>query len=278
MSGSVLLLVLISIGLIGSADFFGGVASRRSNPFAVAAWSQWAGVPVIIVVALLVGSEYSAADVGLGVAAGAGSALGVVALYRGFSVGSVGIVAPVASTVAAMLPILVGLSTGERPSGVVALGLVAGVGSVVLVGYVPGKAHLSTQSIVHGLISGVGFGLMVIAYAATSESSGLAPAVAGRIAAAGIATVVMLVVGAPRLVLRSSVVSTVLAGALAGVGMGFFVAASQQGELVLVGVAVALFPAVTVALAATFLHDHLATSQWVGIATAVMAVTLISLG
>lgn len=278
MSTHVLVLVLMSIGLIGSADFFGGVASRRSSPFAVAAWSQWVGLPVIAVVSLFVGSEYLSEDVVLGLAAGAGSAVGVGALYRGFSIGSVGIVAPVASTTAAILPIVVGLLAGERPSTVVALGLIAGVGSVILVGYVPGSARLSTRSVLHGLVSGVGFGLMVLAYSGTSEASGLAPAVAGRFSAALLASIALLVVGGSKLVGRSSVVPTVLAGALAGIGMGSFVTASQQGELILVGVAVALFPAVTVVLAAVFLRDRLAVSQWFGIAAAVNAVAMISIG
>jgi drug/metabolite transporter (DMT)-like permease len=277
-SGDILVLVLVSIGLIGSADFFGGVASRRSNSFAVAAWSQWAGVPVIAFVAMIVGAQYIRSDVILGLVAGAGSAVGVMALYRGFSVGSVGIVAPVASTVAAILPIFVGLATGERPSLVVGVGLSAGIVSVALVGYVPGNARLSIQSVLHGLVAGLGFGMMVLAYSATSDASGLAPAVSGRFSAAVLATLAVVVIGAPRLVQRSSLVATLLAGALAGIGMGFFVTASQQGELILVGVAVALFPAVTVTLAAMFLRDRLVLSQWVGIATAVTAVALISVG
>lgn len=278
MSSGILLFVVLSIGLIGSADFFGGVASRRSNPFAVAAWSQWAGVPVIALVAVAVGSRFIGVDVALGLGAGAGSALGVGALYRGFAVGSVGIVAPVASTVAAALPIAVGLVTGERPSGLVAIGLVAGIGSVILVGYVPGDAKISTQSVVHGLVAGLGFGSMVIAYSATSELSGLAPAVAGRVSAAVLASIAMLIVAAPNRVERASVLPTILAGAFAGIGMGFFVSASQQGDLLLVGVAVALFPAVTVVLAAVFLGERLATTQWIGIATAVISVALISIG
>jgi drug/metabolite transporter (DMT)-like permease len=278
MSGDILLLVVLSVGFIGAADFFGGVGSKRSSPFAVAAWSQWVGVPVIAVVAYFVGSEFTSRDVALGLAAGAGAALGVGSLYRGFSVGSVGIVAPVASTIAAMVPIAVGLLIGERPSGLVALGLLAGVGSVILVGYVPGRAQLSTVSVVHGLVSGLGFGVMVLAYAATSESSELAPAVAGRFSAAVLATVTMFVLSTPRKVKRESVTPTILAGALASLGTGFFVTASQRGELILVGVAVALFPAVTVILAAVFLRERLAASQWIGIATAIVAVGMISIG
>ncbi|MDA2979083.1 MAG: EamA family transporter [Actinomycetota bacterium] len=278
MTADVLVFVLLSIGLIGSADFFGGIASKRSNPFSVAAWSQWAGFPVIAVVAVVVGSDVIAKDVLLGVAAGVGSGVGVLALYRGFSVGAIGVVAPIAATFAAMLPIVVGLVAGERPSGIVSVGLVLGLVSVVLVGYVPRTAHLSMESLVHGLVSGAGLAAMVIAYSSTSDESGLTSAVAGRLTAATIATLAAIAIRAPLKVSRDAVASTVLAGVLAGVGMGFFVTASQQGDLILVGVAIALFPAVTVVLAALFLHERLARTQWFGIVLAFFAVAAISIG
>ncbi|MCB1246968.1 MAG: DMT family transporter [Acidimicrobiia bacterium] len=278
MSADVLTFVLLAIGLVGSADFFGGLASRRTNPFTVAAVSQWVGVPFIAVVALVVGSEFIARDVAFGAVAGVGSATGVLAMYRGFSLGSVGIVAPVAATVAAIVPIVVGLVGGERPSTLVAVGLVLGVGSVILVGYVPGKGSLSMTSVIHGVAAGIGFGGMVIAYAATSEASGLAPAFSGRVAAATVASIAVLAMGASHRVPSNAVLGTFLAGALAGIGMGFFVSASQRGELVVVGMAVALFPAVTVVLARLFLDDHLAATQWVGLVGAVGAVAMISIG
>jgi drug/metabolite transporter (DMT)-like permease len=278
MSADVLFMVLMAIGLVGSADFFGGIASKQASPFSVAAWSQWAGFPVILVVALVYGGTPSAEDLLLGVVAGLGSAIGVVALYRGFSVSTVGIVAPIASTVAAMLPILIGIFGGERPESLVAVGLMVGLVSVVLVGYVPGAGHLSLSGITHGVASGVGFAMMVVAYSRTSEESGLTSAVSGRLTSAAVATIAMLIVGAPRVIDRHVWLPTALAGGLAGLGIGFFVAATQRADLILVGMAIALFPAVTVVLAATFLKERLAASQWVGIVFAVVAVALISIG
>ena len=278
MSADVLFMVLMAIGLVGSADFFGGIASKRASPFSVAAWSQWAGFPVIMVVAVVYGGTPTADDLLLGIVAGLGSAIGVVALYRGFSVSNVGIVAPIASTVAAMLPILIGIFGGERPELVVAVGLAIGLVSVVLVGYIPGAGHLSRSGITHGVVSGVGFAMMVVAYSRTSEESGLTSAVSGRFTSAVVATVALLVVGAPRSIERHVWLPTALAGGLAGLGMGFFVAASQRADLILVGMAIALFPAVTVVLAAVFLKERLAASQWVGIVLAVAAVALISVG
>ncbi len=278
MSADVLFMVLMAIGLVGSADFFGGIASKQASPFSVAAWSQWAGLPVIVLVAVVYGGTVSSEDLLLGMVAGLGSAVGVVALYKGFSVSAVGIVAPIASTVAAMLPIVVGIAGGERPESLVAIGLGIGLVSVVLVGYIPGSGHLSLSGVTHGVASGIGFAVKVVAYSRTSEESGLTSAVSGRLTSAVAATVVMLVVGAPRRIDRHVWLPTALAGGLAGLGIGFFVAATQRADLILVGMAIALFPAVTVVLAAIFLKERLAASQWVGIVCAVVAVALITVG
>ncbi len=278
MTADVLMFILLSIGLIGSADFFGGMASKRSNPFSVAAWSQWVGLPIIVAVALMVGSEIISRDVLLGLAAGVGSGVGVLALYRGFSAGAIGVVAPIAATFAAILPIIVGLATGERPSSVVAGGLALGLVSVVLVAYVPGTFPPFDERCGSWSRVRSGFAGMVFAYSSTSEESGLTSAVAGRFTGAMIATVAAIVVGAPRKVSRDAVTSSLVAGVLGGVGMLFFVTASQRGDLIFLGVAIALFPAVTVVLAALFLHEHLARSQWLGIVLAVVAVATISIG
>lgn len=278
MTGTEIALVAVATVLIGSADFFGGLASRRSEPISVAAWSQAVGVPFLLLIAVAVGGEFLGRDVGLGAIAGVGSAVGVSFLYLGFARSSVGVVAPTAATVAAAVPIVVGLVGGERPDGVVALGLVLGVVAIVLVGSTPGDRRHTALGLGMGVASGVGFGAMVIAYAATDVDSGLWSAVSGRFVAACLAG---LAVAAMRIEWRVAVdarVPTGLAGLLAAFGMAAFVTASQTAELIVLGVALGLFPTVTVVLAALVLRDPMRRSQWLGVACAAVAVTLISLG
>lgn len=278
MTPTELTLVAISTLFIGAADAFGGHASRRAAPFSVAAWSQAIGVPVVVVGAVLIGGELIAQDLAFGVAAGCGSALGVVFLYRGFRVASIGIVAPIASSVAAVVPIALGLASGERPSMLVALGIGLAVMSIFLVSYVRPGGGFSLVGITHGLMSGVGFGLMVVSYAATSEASGIWSAVTGRTTAALLATAAVFVFKAVPSIPREVRASTALAGILAAIGMIAFVTVSQTADLIVLGVTLGLFPTTTVVFAALFLKDRLAPWQWAGIATAATAVTLISIG
>jgi drug/metabolite transporter (DMT)-like permease len=278
MTGSELLLVATATLLIGSADFFGGIASRKSAPLAIASWSQAAGVPVVLVVALVVGGSLGWSDLGLGVVAGLGSALGVGVMYRGFSIAAVGVVAPIASATAAVVPIAIGLASGERPSALVLAGVVLAVVAIMLVGYMPSDGDVDRRGVGYGVVAGIGFGAMVIAYAATSPDSGVWSVVVGRSVAAAAAGVAVVVTGVRWAVDPSVRIATVLAGVLAAVGMAAFVTASQSADLVVLGVALGLFPTVTAILAAVVLRERLRATQWSGIATAAIAIAMISVG
>ena len=272
-----IVLALVATLTIGSADLFGGIASRRSAPLAVGAWSQGIGVPIVALVALVVGGQLIARDLGLGAVAGLGSAIGVGALYLGFAHSDVGIVAPVAATTAAVLPMLGGFATGDRPTPVTAAGLALALIAIFLVGFVPGSDHAVT-GIGYGLVSGIGFGCMVLAYAGTSEDSGIWSAVAGRATATVLLGVVVLALRVDWRIAKSARVPTSLAGVLAAVGMGAFVAVSQTADLIILGVILGLFPVVTVILAAVLLEERLLASQWAGVGLAGVAVVLINFG
>ena len=275
MEAAEVLLIAVATVFIGSADLFGGVAARRSSPFASAAWSQALGVPVLFAVALVVGGELIGRDLLLGLAAGCGAAVGVGALYIGFTRAAMGVVAPTAATVAAGVPIIIGLVGGERPSALGLIGLALAVVAIVAVGFVPGERP-TLAGIAFGGASGVGFGTMVIAYAATTSDSGLWSAVAGRTTAALLAGIAVVAVGTDWRLTVDARLPAALSGVLAALGMAAFVTVSQTADLVVLGVALGLFPTMTVLLAAVFLKERLAPTQWAGVALAATAVALIS--
>ena len=275
MEAAEVLLIAVATVFIGSADLFGGVAARRSSPFASAAWSQALGVPVLFAVALVVGGELIGRDLLLGLAAGCGAAVGVGALYIGFTRAAMGVVAPTAATVAAGVPIIIGLVGGERPSALGLIGLALAVVAIVAVGFVPGERP-TLAGMAFGGASGVGFGTMVIAYAATTSDSGLWSAVAGRTTAALLAGIAVVAVGTDWRLTVDARLPAALSGVLAALGMAAFVTVSQTADLVVLGVALGLFPTMTVLLAAVFLKERLAPTQWAGVALAATAVALIS--
>lgn len=265
--------------LIGTADFFGALASRHGRPIAVAGWSQILGVPAVAVALLLVGGTLTRSDLAWGAASGIGIGLGLMALYIGFFVAPVGVVAPVAAVVTVAVPVVYGLAIGERPSLTSLLGIALAVPAVALVGAAGGPtAEHRTTGIVYGIAAGIGFGIGLALLSNTSTDSGLWPLLPTRFAAGASILLFGLVRRRPLAPLRPSWSPAVAATLFGVAGMSFFTVAVQRGPVVLVGTVTAMFPAVTVALAAVVLRERLRSTQWVGVVLALAAITLISLG
>jgi drug/metabolite transporter (DMT)-like permease len=154
----VTILALAAAVLYGTADFLGGVASRRARVFAVLAVTVPAGAAVVIVVALLgetpglggllghggLGAPMSIGGwgaAGWAAASGVCGALGLVAFYAGFATAPISVVAPVAALVSAILPVSVAIAGGERPGvGVISGGLLCLI-AIVLVSAQPVSAQ-----------------------------------------------------------------------------------------------------------------------------------------
>ncbi len=82
--------------LYGLADFSGGYAAERLPPWGVVAWSQSIGL-IALVAGLLIfpAEQVTVADIGWGMLAGFGGAIGVGLLYRSLAEGTMAIVSPV---------------------------------------------------------------------------------------------------------------------------------------------------------------------------------------
>ena len=63
-----------------------------------------------------------------GAVAGLAGAFGIAALYRALAIGRMGVVAPVASVITGVLPVLVGMRTEGMPDRVQLLGFASGAG------------------------------------------------------------------------------------------------------------------------------------------------------
>lgn len=106
------LLALVAACSWGGSDFLGGLAGRRAGrdislPSALIG-SGIGLVGLTIVAAAVGGASMSGRDVTFAVGAGIGSAVGVSLLYRGLTIGAMGIVAPITGIGAVALPVLVG--------------------------------------------------------------------------------------------------------------------------------------------------------------------------
>jgi drug/metabolite transporter (DMT)-like permease len=125
--------ILLALGSslgYGVSDFLASRVARRVAPVLLVLYSQALQSVVLLVVVVAVRQPYSAGGLGWGAVAGAVGAAGLVAYYQALATGQTAIVAPLASS-GAVLPLLVDLAGGERPSPLALAGLV-----LVLVGIV----------------------------------------------------------------------------------------------------------------------------------------------
>ena len=119
--------------LYGSADFAGGLLSRRMPSLSVAVIGSMASAAIAWVVLAAAGTAPTAASVAWGSLAGLGGGIGTIALYRGLARGQMSVVGPVSAVGSAVLPVVVGIGLGERPSLVAAVGLVVALPAIGLV-------------------------------------------------------------------------------------------------------------------------------------------------
>ncbi|MGN6577085.1 MAG: EamA family transporter, partial [Nocardioides sp.] len=120
-----IVLALVSALAYGLSDFVGGLVSRRASAWSVAVVGQISATVCTAAIALGVPGDPKPADFAWALLAGVGSGAGTGFLYRGFSTGRMGVVAPVSAVGAAVVPVLAGTLGGERPSLLVWAGIAA---------------------------------------------------------------------------------------------------------------------------------------------------------
>ncbi len=254
------LLALVSALAYGLSDFVGGVVSRRASAWSVAVVGQLSSTVCTAAVALLIAGDPTGRDFSWAALAGLGSGVGTAFLYRGFSSGRMSVVAPVSAVGAAVVPIVAGAMGGERPSGLVWLGILAALPGIWLVASVPdddlsrtdpqpGPPPASVSAgLVDGLLAGLGFGLLFAALGQVPDTAGLWPLTLAQGVSVPAVVLLATLLGAPWVPRGRAVRWAALAGPLGATATAAFLLASQQGYLTVAGVLASLYPASTVLL------------------------------
>ncbi|MGH3073252.1 MAG: EamA family transporter [Gaiellaceae bacterium] len=263
----------------GLGDFLGGLKSRTLHVLTVLVVSQVAGMAAAVTWVIASGDGFPGWSATLlAAAAGASGCLGIATLYRGMAIGAMGIVAPI-SAVAAVIPFVVGIASGERPGALQVAGIALAMIGVAVASREP--AHRGggrANGIGLALLAALGFGLyFVFADRAADESVPYAVATARGVSLL-LALIAALVVGVALRPGRGSLPALAAVG-LCDVGANMlFSLATTRGFLSVVAVLSALYPVVTVALAALVLHERVARTQRLGVAGALAGAALITAG
>lgn len=258
----------------------GGLASRRAPVLVVLAVSQALGLAGVVLWVLLSGDRFpGVVELLPAVGAGAAGLLGLGALYRGFAVGAMGIVAPI-SAASPLVPLTVDAARGTMPSALQVVGIVFVLGGVATVSFAPSATGSSRIAAGAGLaaLAALGFGLFVVGIGAGAEHGAAWAVVAARFTSVTLAFALVLVTSSSLRAARP-VLPQLVAVAVFDTGANVLVAvATTEGPVGIVAVLSALYPIVTVVLARVFLGERLSASRRLGGVIAVAGAALVAAG
>ena len=296
----------------GGGDFLGGLASRRLPTFLVVAVSQSATLALLIPVALITGGVPPAGAVLPTTAiAGIVGGTGVLVLYHGFAHGRISIVASIAGTLSALIPVGVSILQGEIPSLLRLIGFFAAIVAIIIVSTssvehaVAGEAgaHADASSgvaarggAVYGITAGICFASFSLIFASVESDATVWLITILRIASVSALALVFVLA---RLVgrrppgdepIRAGAIPTGLlprlrllllltvAGTCETAGNLFFFLSKEESGVAVAAVFTSVAPITTVIFAALLLGERVNVRQGLGIALAGVATAAIALG
>jgi drug/metabolite transporter (DMT)-like permease len=268
----------------GTADFIGGVKTRTLPVTAVAVSSQLAGAGILtVLIAVASPAGPSGRTLLFGVLAGAANTIGLVAFYRGLAIGRMSVVAPIAG-LGVVVPVTVGLASGERPSAVQGAGMLVAILGVALSTRQreAGPACNLGRSVLLAVIAALGIGgnlaLLEQGVHHASADAVLWAVLCSRLAAALILSVPLLARARCALPRAGDVPALVLLGATDLLANLLYGLAVRNSLLSLAAVLASLHPAVTVVLARLLLSERMRGTQQLGVALAIAGACLLSAG
>lgn len=262
----------------GTASFLGGGLSRRLPSTAVAGASQLvAFVTLASVMVVAQRLEPLGPWTPWAALAGACLAVALTSLYRALSIGTMGIVAPIAS-LAVLIPLAWVTVARQSPPAIaqvfgVALAL---LGICLVTGW---RRHAATPWKAVGLasVAAVAFGLMMVSLGIGASQTPLMTALIMKATSA--VTLLLLVRGA---VLRAgwqrSDVPTVLTLGAIVVGADVALVLATQSSVTVASVLASMHPIATVVLARVVLGERLGRAQQIGLVAAFSGVVLVTVG
>jgi drug/metabolite transporter (DMT)-like permease len=276
---SVIVLGLTSSIVWGVSDFLGGLASRRAPLLGVLVGAQLIGLAIAVPIAVLRGEGgLLPIDVAWSAVSGVIGAVGIGCLYRGLAVGRMGVVAPVTGVLVAVIPVLAGMVLDGVPSAIVLVGIVLAIGSVAIVARVPGAVTDAPSGLWWGIAAGLTLGVFTVTFSRVSDGLVFGPLALMKVVE-GLVLYAAIVIGRqPWRVPRKLWPMLIAVGVLDMGATAAYLAATQAGPLAIAGVLSALYPVMTVLLAATILRERITRVHAMGIVVAAAAIALIASG
>jgi len=263
----------------GVGDFIGGFKTRRLGAFAVLFVSQPPTLLLIAAIVIIRGVPIAPGPwIVAGVVAGLVGLVGLSAAYRGMAIGVVSVVSTIAAT-GPVVPIIVGLLLGERPSVLQFGGIVVTLAGIALLAFDrrPQAGRKLVPGVGLALLAALAFGVFLVAIRYASRPDPVWGVLATRTGSVLALLLLGLAFRSRLKVGRADVPSLFAVGVLDVSADVFFAFATTIGLLSIVSILSSLYPVATVILARIVLKERMARLQQLGIVLALAGVLLISI-
>lgn len=268
-SGLAAILGLASALCFGVGNFAAQRLTARHGWLRALLAVQAVSLPLVVALALAVDGVpvLDARSLALLLGLGLLNVFGLAAMYRSFAVGTLSVVAPIASSFAATTVALSAVA-GRAPAGSTALGLAAiviGVATVSGAGGSGGASGGRRPGVLWACVASLSLGTVFFGLGGAASSLGaLWPVVALRIV--GVAALLATGRGGAQGEAGFVWPTVLTVAVLDTAGMVIYAMGSRLGEVAVVAVLASLFSVVTIALAQIRLRERLARAQWLGVA------------
>ena len=266
----------------GTADFAGGIGSRRANAFVLTEFSHVCAFALMFGVAFAGHGEFpSRTSILWALIAGAVGGFSLAIFYRALALGQMALTAPIAALLGAAIPTLADIAMEGAPSRWTVCGFALAILAIWLITRPEESDKNGGTGRPAGTgmaaLAGVGFACFFLCIH-QAHGSPIWIATISRIGSFTSTAVAVAVTRAPLALDRPRAALGMLAGVLDITASALFVFASQHGRLDEAVVITSLYPAVTVLLARLVLKEHFSRWRLVGLLAALAAVPMIAAG
>ncbi|MEA2156540.1 MAG: hypothetical protein QOE11_2680, partial [Solirubrobacteraceae bacterium] len=253
-------LALFASVMWGFGDFIGGSKSRVLPVLVVLVFSQLVGFVWILAVAVAAHEPAPGTrEIVMAVLSAISGTAGLACFFRAMAVGKMSVVVPIAAT-AAIIPVVVGVATGDRPSALQAIGIVVALAGAIMSSREPDPeshrgARLATGALLAGL-SALLIGGFFLFLDVASDGGAVWASLVNRATSVTMLLTAALVMRPKLRLARPHLPALALAGTLDVSANLAFAAATTKGLVSLVSVAGSLYPVITVLLARLVLREQ----------------------
>jgi drug/metabolite transporter (DMT)-like permease len=294
-------MIVVFLGLggaifYGASDFLGAFAARRIHLVTATLFNYAVATVAIFVALVLVGGAWSPAAIESGTVCGVLAVFGLLAFYGVLAIGPMSLLSPLIALIQSVVPVAAAVITGQALTPLAWVAIAIGIVALLLLAprREAGRTHITPRGALLAVIPGLLLGSSLVVLDFAPHNSGVVPSVLEIVAGLVVLAIVWLALrfipgrkGAlaflqpgPDAVATLSSQSAWLAaagsGVLVAVADALIVLDLHVGNLAIVSVLVALYPVLTVILAATVLKERMTKLQFVAVGLVIVASLLFS--